>query len=133
VDAHVGERAAAGQRGVDEPPRGAPNRQQCATISDALERSAAATIASAWATSIAIGFSTITCWPASRNAIDCSAWRLLGVVTTTASIPGSPTSSRQSVVVRGTANVSASFASDSGRQLAAATTSAPGSSETARA
>ena len=37
-----------------------------------------------------------------------------------------PTSSRHSVVVRGTANVSASLASDSGRQLAAATTSAPG-------
>jgi hypothetical protein len=32
------------------------------------------------------------------------------------------------VVVRGTANVSASLASDSGRQLAAATTSASGSS-----
>jgi hypothetical protein len=109
------------------------NRKQWATISQALEPRAAATIASASARVRAIGFSTSTCLPASRKATACSAWRALGVPITAASTSGSAASSRQSVVVRGIAWRSASLASDASRQLAAATSSAPGCARTARA
>jgi hypothetical protein len=63
----------------------------------------------------------------------CSAWSALGVATTTASTPGSAASSRQSLVSLGIWWRSASRRSDGSRQLAAATSSAPGCSRTARA
>ena len=90
-------------------------------------------MASASATVRAIGFSTSTCLPASRKATAWAACRALGVPTTAASTPGSAARARQSVVVLGMAWRSARRRSDGSRQLAAATSSAPGCSRTARA
>ena len=63
----------------------------------------AAIIASHSATEVAIGFSTITCFPLRSNAIDCGAWSAFGVATTAASTSGSAASASQSVVTRGIA------------------------------
>ena len=83
------------------------NRQQWATIREAPPRWDASIIASHASTETAIGFSTSTCLPASRNATDCSACSALGVATIAAWIASSSVRERQSVVTRGIAYRSA--------------------------
>src|SRR6478672_11196148 len=109
------------------------NRQQWATISEALPRREASIIASHSATETAIGFSTSTCLPVPRRAIDCSAWSALGVAMMTAWIASPSMSARQSVVTRGIAYRSASVRALSSRWFAIATSSAPRYASTPRA
>lgn len=64
------------------------------TISSLPAFSAAAFMASAFAASMASGFSHSTCLPARKAAIATSEWRSLGVQMSTASISGLASSSR---------------------------------------
>ena len=70
-------------------------------MSDAPVVRAASIIRSHSATEVAIGFSTITCFPLRSNATDCGAWSAFGVDTMAASTSGSAASASQSVVTRG--------------------------------
>ena len=104
------------------------NRQQWATIRNAPPSRDAAIISSHPATDVAMGFSTITCFPLRSNAADCGAWSALGVDTTAASISGSAASASQSVVTRGIPYRSANARAVSSRWFATATISSPCSS-----
>ena len=64
------------------------------------EARAAASMRSASASFVAIGFSHQTCLPASSAAIAISGWKALGVVIDTTSTAGSVTRERQSPVAR---------------------------------
>src|SRR6476661_4707817 len=109
------------------------NRQQWATISEAPPRWEASIIASHSAMETAIGFSTSTCLPAPRKAIDCWEWSALGVAMMTAWIASPFVSARQSVVTRAIECRSASVRALSSRWFAIATSSAPGYASTPRA
>jgi hypothetical protein len=76
-------------------------RQQWATIRDALDSLEASIISSHSSTLIAIGFSTITCFPLRSSATVCGAWSAFGVATTAASTSWADTISWKSVVTLG--------------------------------